>query len=116
MFFSFQFRKNVIRYKCVGYNLNVKRQPACLVFNQIIVDNYAAFFICTPEGRALGSMIAPTYGCSFWLVEAGASCLLLCPPGPSCFFFLMLRIFSEFVWHPGFSIARLLVVSVGPRF
>ena len=28
------------------------RQSACLVFNPIIVDNYAAFFNCTPLGRA----------------------------------------------------------------
>ena len=28
------------------------RQSACLVFNPITVDNYAAFFNCTPVGRA----------------------------------------------------------------
>ena len=35
----------------IGYNLNVMRQSACLVFNPIMVDNYAAFFNCTPVGR-----------------------------------------------------------------
>ena len=28
------------------------RQSACLVFNPIMVDNYAAIFNCTPVGRA----------------------------------------------------------------
>ena len=36
------------------------RQSACLVFNPIMVDNYAAFFNCTPVGRASDSMMAPT--------------------------------------------------------
>ena len=35
----------------VGCGLNVMRQSACLVFNPITVDNYAAFFDCTPVGR-----------------------------------------------------------------
>ena len=34
------------------------RQSACLVLNPIMVDNYAAFFNCTPIGRASDS-IAP---------------------------------------------------------
>ena len=58
--FSFQFRKIITRYKRIGYNLNVMRQSACLVFNPIMVDNYAAFFNCTPVGRASDSMMAPT--------------------------------------------------------
>ena len=58
--FSFQFRKIITRYGRIGYNLNVMRQSACLVFNQITVDNYAAFFNCTPVGRASDSMMAPT--------------------------------------------------------
>ena len=45
----------------LGYNLNLMRQSACLVFNPITVDNYAAFvFNCTPVGRASESMMAPT--------------------------------------------------------
>ena len=58
--FSFQFRKIITRYRRIGYNLNVMRQSACLVFNPIMVDNYAAFFNCTPVGRASESMMAPT--------------------------------------------------------
>ena len=58
--FSFQFRKIITRYRRIGYNLNVMRQSACLVFNPIMADNYAAFFNCTPVGRASDSMMAPT--------------------------------------------------------
>ena len=32
--FSDQFRKIIIRYKRIGYNLNVMRQSACLVITQ----------------------------------------------------------------------------------
>ena len=63
--FSFQFRKIITRYRRIGYNLNVMRQSACLVFNPIMVDNYAAFFNCTPVGRASDSMMAPTSSYSF---------------------------------------------------
>ena len=58
--FTFQFRKIITRYRRIGYNLNVMRQSSCLVFNPIMVDNCAAFFNCTPAGRASDSMIAPT--------------------------------------------------------
>ena len=58
--FSFQFRKIITRYRRIDYNLNVMRQSACLVFNPIMVDNYAAFFNCTPMGRASDSMMAST--------------------------------------------------------
>ena len=58
--FSFQLRKIITRYRRIGYNLNVMRQSACLVFNPIMVDNYAAFFNCTPVGRASDSVMAPT--------------------------------------------------------
>ena len=52
-------------YKCIVLlevisSSNVMRQSACLVFNPIMVDNYAAFFNCTPVGRASDSMMAPT--------------------------------------------------------
>ena len=59
-FFFFQFQKVITRYRRIGYNLNVMRQSACLVFNPITVDHYAAFFNCTPVGRASDSMMAPT--------------------------------------------------------
>ena len=58
--FSDQFRKIIMRYKRVGYNLNVMRQSACLVINPIKVGGYAALFNCTPRDRASDSMMAPT--------------------------------------------------------
>ena len=57
--FSDQFRKNIMRYKRIGYNLNVMRQSACLVINPITVDGYAALFH-TPVDRASDSIMAPT--------------------------------------------------------
>ena len=58
--FSDQFRKIIMRYKRIGYNLNVMRQSACLVINPITVDGYAALFNCTPVDRASDSMMTPT--------------------------------------------------------
>ena len=55
--FSDQFRKIIIRYKCIGYNLNVMRQSVCLVINQITVDGSAALFNCTPVDRTSDSMM-----------------------------------------------------------
>ena len=43
--FSDLFRKIIMRYKRIGYNLNVMRQFACLVINPITVDGYAALLI-----------------------------------------------------------------------
>ena len=45
--FSDQFRKIILRYKRIGYNLNVMGQSACLVINPITVDGFAALFNCT---------------------------------------------------------------------
>ena len=58
--FLYQFRKIIMRYKRIGYNLNVMRQSACLAINQIMVDGYAALFNCTPVDRASDYMMAPT--------------------------------------------------------
>ena len=58
--FSDQFRKILVRYKRIGYNINIMRQSACLVFNPITVNNFASLFNCTPVGRASDSMMAPT--------------------------------------------------------
>ena len=46
--------------KCIGCNLKVMHQSACLAFNPIMVVNYAAFFNCRPVGRASDAMVAPT--------------------------------------------------------
>ena len=36
--FSDQFKKIIVRYKRIGYNINIMRQSACLVFNPITVN------------------------------------------------------------------------------
>ena len=38
--FSNQFRKIIVHYKRIGYNINKMRQSACLVFNPITVNNW----------------------------------------------------------------------------
>ena len=58
--FSDQFRKIIMRYKRISYNLNVMRQSACLVIKPITVDGYATLFNCTPVDRASDSMMTPT--------------------------------------------------------
>ena len=50
--FSDQFRKIIIRYKRIRYNINTMRQSACIVFNPVTVNNFASLFNCTPVGRA----------------------------------------------------------------
>ena len=65
------------------YNLNVMRESACLVFNPIMVDNYAAFFNCTPAGPASGSMMSLRK--AIYLSWFGAELLVCC----LCCLFLM---------------------------
>ena len=48
--FSTQFRKIILRYKKIGYNINVMRQTACMAVNPITVNNFASLFNCTPAG------------------------------------------------------------------
>ena len=58
--FSDQFKKIIMRYKRIGYNLNVMQKSACLVINQITVDGYAALINRTPVDRVSDSMMIPT--------------------------------------------------------
>ena len=58
-----QFKKIIIRYKSIGYNLNVMQQSVCLAFNPFTVNNYALLF--TPVGRASDSMMTSTWSYSF---------------------------------------------------
>ena len=58
--FSDQCQNIIIRHKRIGYDLNVMRQSACLVISPITVDNFAAFFNCTPVDRASDFIMAPT--------------------------------------------------------
>ena len=58
--FSDQFRKFIMLYKRIGYNLNIMQQSACLVINPIKVDGYAALLNCTSVDQASDSMMVPT--------------------------------------------------------
>ena len=58
--FSDHFRKIIMCYKRIGYNLNVMQEYACLVIIPITVDDFAALFNGTPVDRASDSMMAST--------------------------------------------------------
>ena len=42
--FPYHFKKMIVHYKMIGYNIDVLRQTACLVVNPIKVDNFANLF------------------------------------------------------------------------
>ena len=84
--FSDQFRKIIVRYKRIGYNINIMRQSACLVFNPITVNNFASLFNCTPVGRASDSMMARHKVIHFSWFGPELFCLLLGPLGFNCWF------------------------------
>ena len=50
--FSDLFKSIVNRFKRAGYTLGIMRQTACLVFNPIMVEDYAALFSCTAVVQA----------------------------------------------------------------
>ena len=50
--FSYYFKEIIVRYKKIGYNIDVLLQTACLVVNPIKVNNFAYLFDCTMVGRA----------------------------------------------------------------
>ena len=52
--FSHQFRKFIMRYKRIGYNINV------MPINSITVDSFTSLFNCTPVGRTSNSIKGPT--------------------------------------------------------
>ena len=49
--FPYRFKKIIVRYKKIGYNIDVLRQTACLVVNPIKVNSFAYIFNCTTLGR-----------------------------------------------------------------
>ena len=49
--FPYHFKKIIVRYKKIGYNINVMQQTACLVVNPIKVNSFAYLFNCTTVGR-----------------------------------------------------------------
>ena len=50
--FPYHFKKIFVRYKKIGYNIDVLRQTTCLVVNPIKVDSFVYLFDCTTVGRA----------------------------------------------------------------
>ena len=50
--FSYQFKKIIIRYKKIGYNIDVLRQTACLIVNPVKVNSFACLFNYTTVCRA----------------------------------------------------------------
>ena len=46
------FKKIIVRYKKIGYNIDVLRQTACLVVHPIKANSFAYLFNCTTVGRA----------------------------------------------------------------
>ena len=52
MIFLIIFKKIIVRYKKIGYNVDVLQQTACLVVNPIKVNSFAYLFNCTTVGRA----------------------------------------------------------------
>ena len=49
--FPNHFKKIIVRYKKIGYNINVMRHTACLVVNPIKVNSCAYLFYCMTVGR-----------------------------------------------------------------
>ena len=49
--FPYHFKKIIVRYKKIDYNIDVFRQTACLVVNPIKVNTFAYLFGCTTVGR-----------------------------------------------------------------
>ena len=56
--FSKLLKRIVNRFKRAGYSLDIMRQTACLVFNQIMVEGYARLFSCMAVVQASDSMTA----------------------------------------------------------
>ena len=50
--FPYHFKKIIVRYKKIGYNIDNLRQTACLVVNPIKVNSFSYPFNCTTVGRA----------------------------------------------------------------
>ena len=48
----------VNRFKRAGYSLDIMQQTACLVFNPIMVEGYAALFSCTAVVQVSDSVMA----------------------------------------------------------
>ena len=58
--FSDLFKRFVNRFKKAGFTLDIMRQTACIVFNPIMVEGYAALFSCTAVVQASDAMTSST--------------------------------------------------------
>ena len=85
-----------MRYKRIGYNLNVMRQSACLVINPITVDGYAALFTLHAGGSGVRLHDGPDLKIFILVGWDRSFRLLLGPPG-STDYLLLLQIFSGVV-------------------
>ena len=56
--FSNLLKRIVNRFRSAGFSLDIMRQSACLVFNPIMVESFAALFSCTAVVQASDSMTA----------------------------------------------------------
>ena len=50
--FPYHFKMIIVRYKKIGYSIDVLRQTACLVVNPIKINNFGYPFDCTTVSRA----------------------------------------------------------------
>ena len=50
--FPYHFKKIIVRYKKIGYNIDVLRQTASLGVNPIKVNGFAYLLNCVTVGRA----------------------------------------------------------------
>ena len=50
----------ILRYNCIGYNIDVMRRSSCLVANPITVYRFVSLFTCTPIGRAFDWLMDTT--------------------------------------------------------
>ena len=100
--FSDQFRKDIMRYKRIGYNIDVMRWSACLVINPIKVDSFAPVYNCTPIGLASDSMMGPNIKLVdlFKLVGTGLSFVYSLVIRGLSGGFLLLRYFSGIILQP----------------
>ena len=89
------------------------RHSACLVFNPIMVDNYAAFFNCTAVGRA--SNDGPDKKLFILVVWDRSFFPIAWPIGFQLVFFFCSR-FQEVIKRPVIFIVGQITESVRPRF
>ena len=99
--FSDQFKKIIVRYKRIGYNINIMRQSACLVFNPITVNNFAPSLIAVVGRSGVRLDDGPDIKL-FILVGLGRSFFVCClAHRGSTVGFLLLQCSSGVVRHPG---------------